>query len=500
MLNRLFGRPEPTPFDGRSPVKWGEYTIPPEMTPYHFMSCGATGSGKSTIQRILLWSILPDVKTKDFDTRVILFDPATEAYTDVAKFGLQDTTAITNPFDRRCLAWDVAEDLLDQADAENLSKVMIPPVESPNRFFYDASRKLLEVAAHSFIKLKRDEGHEWTFRDLVLACFNVEDLRFLSVKAGVSAVSQLKDFYSGEREGPAVRSTLTVENSKYGLIAAAWDRAFKAGRKFSFKKWVAGDGPQVVLLGLHEKALHAQATLNRVFIEFARQYHFSHREANAKTGRRTWVFMDEFTAIGYMETLVRLFKEGRKYGMCCVLGFQHIDDIEKMYPGLSAVLVDQCYHQAFFHTHEPKMGKWCAEHFGRNISYREENKYGMAKRYISRNDPRKTENDFIRLRPGSYRTGFECFVRGPEDSIPGGYSFVAVPPHTKMIEWDRRHWNNQDERYARFLDWKTPLELQPWSVEERTKWGLPEVQVDAPGIGFPHNLLPDDITPRSEFH
>ena len=89
---------------------------------------------------MLMRSVLPDVANPAFDTRAFVNDAKTELYPDIASLGLQGHTLVLNPFDCRCSAWDVGRDVRDEAQAQELAAVMVPPGDNVNKYFYDASR------------------------------------------------------------------------------------------------------------------------------------------------------------------------------------------------------------------------------------------------------------------------------------------------------------------------------------------------------------------------
>lgn len=340
----------------RSQAIWGKFPIPHDLTNYHFFATGAAGSGKSSLLRILYRSVLPDVSCKGFDTRALFYDQKGEAYPDLVGLKLQHETIITNPFDSRCLAWDMAEDIVTDGDAKEFAAIMVPPVEGQNKYFHDAAALMLTRAIQCLIRIRK---RDWSFRDVVLACSNVEDLKAMCEKAGLSSIQKLDEFMDQDREGKSVRMTLTVENSNYSVIAAAWEVARRRGRTFSLKKWVNGEGPQILLIGASDDYPTALATINRLILRRAQQLLLGYKKANAKTGRRTWIFLDEFPSLGPISHLDRFLTEGRSRGLCAVLGFQHIAQIEHHYKQLANSILGQCTHQAYFRANDFEMGRWC---------------------------------------------------------------------------------------------------------------------------------------------
>ena len=473
----LFSSPKPS----RGPVVWGDVTVPQNLANYHFLAAGSTGSGKSTLLRMLLRGVLPDVPVKEFDTRALVYDAKTEAYPDLAALGLHADgdsphTAILNPFDSRCSAWDVGRDIRDEAQAQELAAVMVPPADGANKYFYDASRLMLKTAAQALAKLRETQGRNWTFRDLLLACANVSDLKALVVKTALTGLDAVEDFLRPTREARSVRMTLAVENNSFNVIAAAWERARLQGRTFSIHDWVAGKGPQVLLVGSSKQARTALNTVNRLLVQRVQQIALDYAERNDKSARRTWVFLDEFPALGAIPYLEEMLTEGRSRGICAVLGFQHIAHVRRWYGPMSEALVGQCLHQAYFRSNDAEMGEWCARHFGRLLTLEAD---PDLPRHVVKDSPAATVNDFLFMEPATEKAGFQCIIRSAKAVLPGGPRKVQVKAQADLAG------RPDDTSAARFVPWPDKLELQPWTAEERLELGLPAESTKGEAVPLP---------------
>jgi hypothetical protein len=407
----------------------------------------------------------------------LFYDQKGEAYPDLVDLNLNNQIIITNPFDSRCSAWDMAKDIRTDGDAKEVAAVMVPPIEGTNKYFFDAAALMLTKAIQALIKIRKQD---WTFRDVILACSNVADLKALCEKAELSEIDPLDDFLDKSRESKSVGMTLTVENSKYSVIAAAWEAATKEGRTFSLKEWV-GEGKEgrILLIGYSDDYPTALATVDRLLIRKAQQLLLSYKAGNAKTGRRTWMFLDEFPSLGPIAHLDRFLTEGRSRGVCAVIGFQHIDQIKMHYKDNANVLLGQCLHQAYFRVNDAEMGRWCASQFGRLISYNDDG-------HMKNNDPSATENTFIfELEPATEEDGFQCVIRSARKVVSGPRR-IEVPPRKDLEAPSPDKMKAGEEGFS---PWKEEPVLKPWDKDEREKLGLLKDQPKAPGVPLPEVAL-----------
>ena len=460
MFKNWFSNPS-----GRGPIRWGQInSVDGQLATLHFLAAGSTGSGKTSLIRRLLHGVLKDVKTPAFDTRFLIYDAKADAYSDIAALGLQSHTIILNPFDSRCHCWDIGADIQDDVQAQELAAIIIPPGEGQNKYFYDAARLLLGNAVLALIKMR---GRNWDLRDLLLLCGNVDDLKLLIERAKLPT-SEIRDFLrtgSDDREARSVRMTLAVELNDYKVIAGAWHQARLMNRSFSIQDWVAGRGQQILLLGASKDARKALATVNRLVLQRTQQFLLGFREKSERTGRRTWVILDEFPTLATIPHLEEFLTEGRSRGVCCVLGFQHIDQVRHWYKDLSNALLGQCFHQAFFRANDPIMAQWCADHFGLYITREDPNSFHGH----HRSSPELTMNNFLFLPPANRSEGFQCHIRSCATERPG---INKVPACSELDQADELS-TSEKENEARFIPWKVTPEFKAWALAEREEYDLP---------------------------
>ena len=108
-----------------SAIRFGSLDLPPSVATRHFLLVGTTGCGKTTLLRRLEQSVLPEIGTSK-DCRAIVFDPKNDVVPQLAAIAPDAELVITNPFDVRATAWDVAADV-------NEPQVAVEFAFNPNR-------------------------------------------------------------------------------------------------------------------------------------------------------------------------------------------------------------------------------------------------------------------------------------------------------------------------------------------------------------------------------
>jgi hypothetical protein len=464
LFNRIFGP--------KSGVVWGKYRIPDRLTPYHFLAVGTTGSGKTTLLRMLLRNVLPRVG-QGKNARVLLYDPKAEWCTEITDLSLGHRRFIMNPFDARSVAWDMAADIDGEPEAKEIAALMIPTVEGSGKFFYDASRKLLKEAILCLSTLTYDnvlKRSTWEFRDLLLACENVNDLAAMMEKSG-RATGSVKEFLTAEREATSVRMTLSVENDSYNSIAAAWHNA---GHKVSLREWVEGES--ILLLGASKQFRTSLATVNRLVLQRLQQLLMDHYDPDPE--RRSWFVIDEFPSLGHIPYFEELLTEGRGRGICVVLGFQHIAHVKQHFKDMTEALLGQCHHQAYFSAQDKELARWISDRFIPLAERDYERPWAMREMAAVR------VGEIMELEPASPRDGFHCIIKSVREVVDGPKLIHVRPSQGPPL---LRPVKPGDKDYAERAGFirrdRRQLVLEPWSAKERKAFGLAEMP--EPGLPWP---------------
>lgn len=281
-----------------------------DMWTRHVLLVGGVGSGKSTVIKPLLDTI---VKAGE---QMLLFDPKSEF-----TMGFKQPILIA-PWDKRTFAWDIATDMRNPLDMRRFAAAMIR--ESQDPMWSNASRQLL---VGLMIYLKGTRGNDWGWRELCdLVALPQTSLLPIMRKWHPEAVRAVE---KASVTTAGILINLSSFCSSIFDLAEAWGDA-PLDRRISFVEWTHGKArhPQVILQG-HG----AYADLTKSYVEGivgVVSAIINSVEIEDDPNRKIWFVADEFGMMGKIPVRP-LFEVGRSRGVRCVVACQDLAQIEEIY-------------------------------------------------------------------------------------------------------------------------------------------------------------------------
>ncbi|HAB19276.1 MAG TPA: type IV secretion system DNA-binding domain-containing protein [Verrucomicrobiota bacterium] len=440
---------------------WGGVELLSDDAVLHFGVSGCTGSGKTIEILQLIQSVLTGL-LPDEDRRALIYDAKRDLYPFFHALGLSPLVYNLNPFDRRGVAWDLAQDIVSAAEIEQFASIVIPanPNEH-NPFFTDASRILLRCA---IVALQTQCPGQWSLRDVVLTVSNPERLRsLLSLNAETKEIGE--NFFRA-REFPSVMSTIETKVRPLHVVAALWD---KAPRKISLQKhWL--ERGAIILLPYHPSYSYALDPINRAIFRYLSDAMLALPKS---VSRRSWVILDEVREAGKLDGLRKLLTQGREKGVCVVLGFQDIDGMREVYGKEGAnELLGECNHKTFLRTDNPATADWMVSHV---------NKALIRSRQIGKDrDGRLTTTDSLKI-DGTMLAA--DFLGIPVTSAQFGLKSFHLSSRIPKPYWAHRPLQSILSRLPvirRDIPGEDPRpkadqEMRPWSPEDSARLRLPKL-------------------------
>lgn len=320
--------PELQPADASHRYLWGNSFLNFEQARKHFLAVGAPGSGKTITVLLLLKSVLARMMEPGSDARLLLYDSKNDFLSYLATMVPSDKIRVLNPLDTRCHAWDMAKDITHEAMAKDLACALVPlNNKDGNPYFPKTARTLLAGVIKAFMF----HGNEWTLRDVLLATLTPERLK--EVLLSYYGTEHLMTHFKAEVTFNNIHSTLDSALEDFRGIAAAWEIAFKAGRKFTIN-----DGPdgtpgwistqEVLVMGNSTQAKEAISGVNQLLCT---QVAKAILDREGYSNSENWIVLDEFRELGMLPYISDLMITGRSKGAAVFLGFQDISGVEEIY-------------------------------------------------------------------------------------------------------------------------------------------------------------------------
>lgn len=255
-----------------------------------------------------------DVVDQQPDAKVFLLDNKG----DFTELFDEDCSIILAPWDSRCVAWDIGQDVQTELDAGLLSQSLIPAVSGDNAVFSDASR----VALIGFIVcLQQKHGVQWGWKHLA-QCLE------WSREQTIEKFKQyypfgLKIFREGSKSSDSVEFNLMANLSFLRQLAQAWPESIGG---LSLKNWMkdnSGEKP-ILLLQVSKAFPTISDAYSCAVLNILSKQILSPTFSDSST-RRIHFILDEIAQIPYVEQLKNLVALGRSKGACIWLGIQDFD-------------------------------------------------------------------------------------------------------------------------------------------------------------------------------
>lgn len=297
-------------------IEFGGVPIPSALEPLHFLIAGSTGTGKSQAINGLLDTL------RARGDRVIAVDAGGEA---MSRWWLENDT-ILSPLDKRSVAWSPFAEMDSPADADRISKSMIPDAEGGDREWQLYSQGLVSAVlerlwasgaptnaalVHALTTAKSDEIEALVSDLPAQTLFDVGAAKMLS----------------------SVRGIIGSYLPPYRFLPSS------AGKDaWSIRRWVAG-GDGWLWLPYRDDQRSAVAPLVTAWIGEVVSALLSLPPSHT---RRVWLLLDEAAALGRIQGLALGLTQGRKYGLRAVLGLQSVAQLRQSYGRDGAQVLLSC--------------------------------------------------------------------------------------------------------------------------------------------------------------
>jgi hypothetical protein len=447
--------------------------LTPEMTSYpfggveisafdatrSFLFLGRAGSGKSVSMAMLLQKVIPAI-TSGSGMRAIINDHNQSMLPEITGMGINCPVYILNPLDSRGYAWDIAADFREPDQLLQLASIFVSkPGGKDNDFFNSAVRICFFAITYLF---SQTSGTNWRLRDIPIALFSRDYLLALlgnssdpNVRKAIEVLGGSKDGKIGsEKQAAGVMGTTMTLLDKFSTIAALSDHHIRAGRKFSLHRW--SQESCIALLGNSITSSEAMGVFNRAFIHRSCEVILEMKESRTACN---WLVMDEFVGLDKQDKIPKLALEGRKRGVCMVLGIQSVADVYALYGQQKGEsLLGQIEHKAVLSVSDKISATWASEVIGSQTTWDGKNQNSMRTKAVV---------------PASELIDLPVINPRLEIGLKGFYSSKVVHHHTYPFSFIKKTLLPPDESIPKFIPAPAQYKhLKDWDEDDIARLGI----------------------------
>lgn len=332
--------------NGRS-ITVGGVPIPTGDENRHLLLSGKTGSGKTTVLRVIVRQIA------ERGEAALIFDPDGSYIAAFYQPGRGDV--ILNPWDARTMRWNPLADVADLADAKRLATILIPKPKglTENAVWYDQARAVVAQLVHHLVRTDRAD------LDVLAAMLASADKDELS--AIVAGTPAARVFEAGaDKATSSVLFMLTAAADIVTLLATIPASA----APFSFDGFYSSlddqDGPAPFIFLAAPRRYRASADPAIVAWIDAAASAILQRPPGCRVN--AWMILDELPSLPRVESLLTLLPEGRKHRAAITIAFQSIAQVVESYGEQgSQILTGQASTQIIMAAGDHSTAKWASD-------------------------------------------------------------------------------------------------------------------------------------------
>jgi hypothetical protein len=303
---------------------------------HHIQISGDTGSGKSTLIRIILYQV------EERGDTAIVYDPHREYLTEFYNAARGDI--ILNPTDERCPYWPIGEEADDEAQALPIAKGLFPDRHNSQPFFIDHTRAIFAYLLAYYRPTVNQLGH-WMAHpeEIDKRVANTEHAHTLTVNAPPQRAGILGTL---NEAGTSLRMMPSHPEDRQRFTARAWSRKRES--------WI--------FVTSTSETIDALRPLQGLWLDLCILKLLGEADPDAK---RCWLVLDEVQKLAQLPQLPRALTEQRKSGNPIVIGFQGMAQIDKHYGKEAETMLSQPFTTFILRSKEPRASEYLSNLIGK---------------------------------------------------------------------------------------------------------------------------------------
>jgi type IV conjugative transfer system coupling protein TraD len=321
----------------------GPVKLPRDAEVKHLLFIGAPGTGK-TNQASQMIERLVERKEK-----MIVYDFKGDY---LAKFYDPSKDIIFNPLDKRCLGWNLFNELTRYMDIDAAAYSLIPQSYMQDPFWNDAARDVFcGILHHLYQNDALSNGSIWT-----------------AVTASISNIAGwLKETKGGERGYVYIQDASSKQAMSVAAVMMQYVKSFeymaKVDGSFSITNWLNDPKQGTIFITNYADVKDTLRPILSLFVDLLGRKLLSMKDDRK---RRIFFILDEFGTLQRLSTIKDLLTLSRSKGGAVFIGVQDKGQIDKIYsPEFSQSILNACGNSLVFRVSDPTTAKYLSDRIGR---------------------------------------------------------------------------------------------------------------------------------------
>lgn len=278
---------------------------------------GAQGGGKTVgINTVILALIKVDAK-------MIIYDPIKGDFSRWVP--MSAGLCLISSTDSRSLHWWIGLDLIDEPDAQAFAEGLIES-GSDNPIWANAARLIL---VGLIVHLQKTKGTNWSWLELSeMLNLDMEEMHEIFEQSYEPARSFANP---DSKTSQSIEMNLKAFTAPITRLATTWSRIDKK-KRFSLRRWLDNDNTKHrrIIIQMNQRDAVLGAAISRAFLSYTTN-HIASLEFSESNTRLLVNVLDEIPQFRKIEDFIKGNEVGRSKGVCSIIGFQDVAQIEQIY-------------------------------------------------------------------------------------------------------------------------------------------------------------------------
>ncbi len=330
--------------DGDKPdLPVGPVNLPKDAEVKHLLFIGAPGTGKTNQASQMIETLIKR------EEKMIVYDFKGDY---LAKFYDPKRDIIFNPLDKRCLGWNLFNELTAYMDIDATAYSLISQSYMQDPFWNDAARDVFSgILHHLYQNDALSNGSIWT-----------------AVTAPITNIAGwLKNTKGGERGYVYIQDASSKQAMSVAAVMMQYVKSFeymaKVDGKFSITNWLNDPSPGTIFITNSADVKDTLRPILSLFVDLLGRKLLSMKDDRE---RRIFFILDEFGTLQRLSTIKDLLTLSRSKGGAVFIGIQDKGQIDKIYsPEFSQSILNACGNSLIFRVSDPTTAKYLSDRIGR---------------------------------------------------------------------------------------------------------------------------------------